>query len=315
MTFSPPDLDTDFSTTGVKSKLEGNFTAIEQALVDIANELPFVQGSQVGASNLTWVERSLRPEGVVGHESFVTFFGTDQDRLEILHLESGDVSSCVIANNYHETSTAFEQLFSTIITSDGTYTVIFGVNSAGAPSLAMQIAVEDTDNAINLPIWRFEVTRSGSNWTVTGLRRACEVLMDRGAFTRAYAADWPFIFELKGTIGTGVGPRACGFVAPWDLEVRGAYLRLGTAPTQTDGVEVEIRRGTDTDQESVLASSAAWSFGQAGVIDQLSALSPPAQVRAGEWVHVHVTVAEASAVAADLSVTLLTRRLSHAIYR
>jgi hypothetical protein len=317
MSFNPPNLDTDFSGTGVKSKLEGNFTSIEQALIDISNELPSIQGSQVGASNLTWVERALRPEGVVGHDSFVAFFGTDQDRLTILHLQEGDVSSCVIASNYHETSSSFSELFSTIIPIDGTYTVLFGVDSTGAPSMNMRIVVEDTDNDLDLPIWAFEVTRSGSNWTVTGLRRRCEVLMDRGAFTRAYAADWPFVFELKGTIGTGTGRRACGFIAPWDLEVRGAYLRLQTSPTQTDGVEIEIRANTDNDttEENVLSGAAEFHFGQNGVVDQLSALSPPAQVRAGSWVYAHVTVAEGSAVASDLSVTVLTRRLSHVIYR
>jgi hypothetical protein len=310
--FTAPTLIADVQTAG---EIRQDLNAIQTALIQIQNALPSVSGASVGQSNLTWVERALVPDGMIGVDSFFPSFSTDMDSLVVEHRQEGDFSSCVISGLYHQTQETFEKAFSDIITGDGTFPVVFAAKSMGYPSLAMKVLVEDTDNDYDLLLYRMDVTRSGSTWLVQNLRREATVLLDRGAFAATFDADFPLAFGLQGAIGTGAGQREAGVIAPWDCEVVGAYLRLGTAPTETDGLEIEIRRGEGTDAESVCSGAALWSAGDGGTVMELSANTPQTQVSAGEWLHAHVTVGEAVSVAADLYVTVLVRRIWHPIYR
>ena len=314
-TFNAPTLIVDLSTTQYRSQLNQNFERIQAALIDIQNALGGVTGAAVPASNLTAIDRFLIPDGMLGSDSFFPTFSTDQDSLIVNHLQDGGFSSCVMNGLFHQTDEEFEKDFADIITSDGTYPVILGVRSAGYPNLTMRVLIEDTDNDVDLVLYRMDVTRTGSAWLVQNLRRAATVLLDRGSFSDVYDADLPLPFGLQGLVGIGQGPREAGVVAPWDLEVSGAWFRLGTAPSQTDGLEVEVRRGEGTDSESVLSGAASWSAAQAGDSVEVLAATPRVQVSAGEFLRVWVTVAEAIAIASDLYCTLLVRRLRHPIYR
>jgi len=314
--FTAPDLVTDLSITQYRSQLNENFRLIEAALVQIQNAIPSISGASVGQSNLTWIERALLPEGMIGVDSFFPSFSTDQDTLIVEHRQDGGYSSCVIGGLYHQTQEIFERAFGDIIVSDGTWPVVLAVKSNGYPSLEMQVVVEDTDNDYDLPLYRMDVTRAGSVWAVRNLRRVADLILDQGLGTRVLDADVPLAFGFKGQLGTGTGQRACGVIAPWDMEISGGYARLETAPTQTDGIEIEFRRGEPgTDAENVFTGAAAWTNGQSGDVVHLSANSPMTKVSAGEFIYAHVTVGEAVAVASDLFVTILARRIWHPIYR
>lgn len=314
--FTAPDGVSDPLPTGnVRPALDEKFTLIGDALVDIQNALPSVSGAGGGSANLTAMERFLLPDGIIGVDSFFPTFGTDQESVIVNHRQDGGISSCVINGLYHQTTTASETEFSSIITSDGTYTVVLAVKSTGYPSLSIKVLVEDTDNDYDLLLYRMDVTRSGSAFHVTNLRRYAEVILDQGSFAATFDADVPLAFSLLGGMGSGVGSREAGVIAPWDLEVVGAFLRLGTAPTETDGFEVEIRRGTGTDAENVLADPVNWGSGESGDVVEVSGNTPRSQVEAGEWLYVYVTVAEVAPISADLAVTLLVRRVWHGVYR
>lgn len=314
-TFTAPTLITDLSPTQYRSQLNQNFEAIQSALIDLQNVVGGVSGSSVPASNLTAIDRMLLPSGMVGVDSFYPTFSTDHDEIVVENLQSGGISSCVLNGLFHQTDEEFSKSFSDIITGDGTFPVILGVKSAGYPNITLKVLVEDTDNDVDLVLYRMDVTRSGSTWLVQRLRREATVISDHGSFSDVFDADVPLAFGLQGAIGAGEGPREAGVVAPWDLEVSGAWFRLGAAPTETDGLEVEVRRGEGTDAESVLVGAASWSASQAGDSVTVLASSPRAQVSAGEFLRVWVTVGEALPVAADLYVTLLVRRIYHQIYR
>lgn len=314
--FSAPEGVGDPLPTGnVRSALDEKFTLIGDALVDIQNAIPSVSGAGGGSANLTAVERFLLPDGILGVDSFFPTFGTDHESLIVNHRQDGGISSCVLGGLYHQTTTASETEFSSIIASDGTWPVVLAVKSTGYPSLSIKVLVEDTDNDYDLLIYRMDVVKSGSSWHVMNLRRYAEVILDQGSFAAAFDADVPISFTLAGGIGAGVGAREAGVIAPWNLEVVGAFLRLGTAPTETDGVEIEIRRGIGTDAESVLASAATWGIGESGDVVEGAANTPRTIVEAGEWLYPYVTVAEVAPVSADLSVTLLVRRVWHGVYR
>jgi outer membrane lipoprotein SlyB len=310
--FTAPTLIGNVSTAG---EIRQDLNTIQTALINIQNAIPSVGGSGGGSANLTAIERILTPDGMIGVNSFVPTFSTDFDSIVVSNNQEGDVSSCMIFGLYHQTTESFEREFSDFIVSDGTYPCVLGVKSLGYPSLSVKCLIEDTDQDIDLVLYRFDVVRSGSVFVVRNLRRQATVLIDRGSFAAVFDQDIPLVFGMQGSIGAGAGWREAGVVAPWDLEVAGAYARLGTAPTQTDGIEIEIRRAEGTDAESVLATSAVWSNGQSGDVVQLSPNSPMTQVSAGEFMRVFVTVGEAAPVAADLYVTLLCRRIYHGIYR
>lgn len=299
----------------VRSALNEKFDLIGDALVDIQNAIPSVTGAAGGSANLTAVERFLLPDGIIGVDSFFPTFGTDQESLIVNHRQNGGISSCVINGLYHQTTTASETDWSTVIASDGTYPVVLAVKSTGYPSLSIKVLVEDTDNDYDLLLYRMDVTRAGTAFHVTNLRRYAEVILDQGSFAATFDADVPLTFLLPGGIGAGVGVRQYGVIAPWDLEVAGAFMRLGTAPTETDGVEIEIRRGEGTDAESVLASAGTWGNGESGDVVEVAANTPRTIVEAGEWLYVYVTVAEVAPISADLAVTLLVRRVWHGVYR
>ena len=142
MSFTAPDLITGLSTSAFRTQLNSNFTAIENAFIQIQNELPAIIGNQSFAANLTWVERAIRSEGVIGSDAFAVSFNTDTDTFNISHNSPGGYSSCVISSRYHHTNTSYSKTLSDLCTGDGTYTLIFGIKTLGAPLLERKLLVE-----------------------------------------------------------------------------------------------------------------------------------------------------------------------------
>lgn len=313
MAFSAPDLITDLSTTAYRAQLNANFLKIENALIEIQNELPLVAPIAF-AANLSWIEKAIRSGGVIGRDSFVVSFSTD-DELVITHDLPDGYSAAVINNRFHQTDAVFTKALSDVCTIDGDYTLIFGLKSLGAPTTEMRLVVEDTDQDIDLPVWRFNVTRASDVYLVSNLHRVCDIVMSRQGFEDLHDFPHPLSWSYAGALPTSEGEFSTGFVVPWDCEVEGAYMRLATGPHHTDGLTVDLYvGGPGTDAISVLSAPASWSATDDGVVVTCSPVSERVQVLAGGFIYPYLVLADDSGTAANLSITLLLKRVYHTLY-
>jgi hypothetical protein len=314
MPFTAPTLVTSLSTSAYRTQLNANFLALQNALYQLQNELPAIIGNQSFVANLTWVERAIRADGVIGTDAFEIAFNTDGDTFEIQHNAPGGYSSCVISSRYHHTNTAYTKALSELCTGDGSYTLVFGLKTIGAPQIEQKLLVEDTDQDIDIVIWRFDCTRSGSTYTVSNLRRMCDMLMSKEAFLNTFDFYHPLTWTYTGTLPTTVGDFGTGIIVPWDCEVEGAYMHLATEPDQTDGITVDLYTGSGTDTASILDAPASWGRGESGVVKTCSPLAENTQLTAGTFIQPYlVTVESGEGTAANLSITLLLRKIYHTI--
>lgn len=307
-----PTLTTVLDSTGYRSEMDSNFSLIQQALIDIQNAIPSF-GGRVTAGMLTLVDTLGVPSGVVGTDSFVPGFSTDSDAVDVFHNAPGGISSCVIGSRYHEYSTAWSKNLSEVVLSDGTYEVALGARSLGSPAMELLLELEDTDKSQELTFFSMDVTRSGSSYSVANLRRVAPVLASRDSFTKVFEFHYPLTFHVAGALPTVAGDVPVGVVVPWDARVESAWFRLATAPDNTDGVTVELRDAADTDGSNVLASAATWSAGEDGRAVQVAGNGEPTIVAAGTFLRLWIAVPDGSGVAADLSCTVLLRRIYHDI--
>lgn len=323
MAFTPSTLVTVL-TNNFRAELNSNFSKIQTDLIAIGNELPRVVGNQSYVSNLSAIEPMIRAQGVVGKDSFQPLFNTDGDVFEIQHSSSVGFSSCVINSRFHNTSVSYTKNLSELCTGDGTYDMVFGVQSKSAPMIEQKllVAYTDEDSEIDLAIWRFQVLRSGTDYYVSNLRLACDTIASRESFSFVHDTPHPLTLAVPGDLPRAYGALSVGLIVPWDCQVDGAFMRLETGPAQTDGVSVDLVTGLASDAESVVAAPASWGVGDGGTVVELAAIAEPKQLAAGTYVYPCVTVPEQEPytdgphvvpTAADLTVTLLVRRLPHAI--
>jgi hypothetical protein len=314
MSFNPPTLVESLDNSNYRAQLNSNFTLISRAFTNIANDLRRVISSKSFASNLSGIEPILRPSGIIGRDSFQPGFNTDGDTFQITHSASMGFSSCVISSLFHCTSTTYTKALADLCSADGTYELVFGVETKTAPLCEQKLVLDSTDeDEIDLPIWRFLVTRSGGAFVASDLRLACNMVLSRESFADVHDLAHPLALAVPGSLASVAGPVGIGFIVPWDCEVAGASFRIGSGPTSTDGVEFDVLTGEEgTDAVSVLASTAAFSPGEAGTVVEVAEASSPAQLRAGTYAYPYVTVPGSGVE--DLSVTLLLRKLPHPIW-
>jgi hypothetical protein len=321
MAFKAPDLNEDVSTI---AEINANMTLIEDAFNVIQNLLPFASAQRAG-QNLGLVDRLLRPDGVIGHQSFDASFGTDFDTFEIFHGAPEGTSACVIDNAFHETSQAFRGRFSDIISSNGDYEVVFGVQTRGSPVVEMHLELQSTDKSQTLTIWEMDVNRNSNLFTVTNLRRVAPVHVNRDSWGRVLDFEHTLTYNFEGQLPALSGPLETGIVIPWPCLVSGAFMRLETPPQGvTDAgdlvMELDYIRGTDA--TNVLTDQATWT-GRDGVgaVKQLNAITPENfMLDAGDYVYPNIVTAESLLTdspprASGLSVSLMVKRIYHDVLR
>jgi hypothetical protein len=319
MAFQSPDLNENISTV---AQINGNFTLIQTALNTLQNLIPRVQVQRLGG-NIAWIDKQLRPDGVVGHQSFTPSFGTDWDSFAVFHNTPNGYSTVIIDEAIHETDVAFSQSFSSLITLDGTYEVVFGVRSRGTPICEMLLELEYTDKSQTLTIWTMDVTKSGAVWTVSNLRREAPVHMNRDSWEKTIDQQVPLTYQYEGTLPGVPGRLPTGILIPFDCEPMSAYMRLETPPaeyTDQGDVVIEIDRILDTDATNILGGSATFADSDGiGAIKTISGITPERpQLAAGTYVYPNLTSVETPLTdfpvqAAGLTITLLVRQIYHEI--
>jgi hypothetical protein len=322
MTFQAPDLTTTIDAVNYQNQIDSNFSSIDLALKQIQSELNVAQPNQGGSTMLGLLDAISIPNGVVGTDSFQLSFATDEESLSIVHSPNMNKSIAVINSRYFQNDNSFSVDLRTLVPSDGTFRIAVGLQDQGTPNVNIIVAQSDgdtgdEDESIDLLLWDFDYTKSGSVYTITNLRRRAVVIISRESFEEAHQAEIPITANI-GTLPSTPGRVEQGVLVPWDCEIKRAFLRLGTAPTDsavTDPtVEVDlIRTGFGTDADTVIGS-AFWSDADAGLIRELTGFVEPLQVVAGDFIQPDVIQADSDGAAADLSITVLVKRIYHAIF-
>ena len=319
--FSAPNLNTSPTT---KAELASNWAKSQTAFNSLQNLIPTVSVQRHGG-NLQIADGLVEGDGVIGTDSFVPHFGTDND-FSVTHETPAGKSQCVFQKRLHETNTAFTAQLTDLIALNGDYVVNFGIKTLGGPNMSMHLEVEDTDQEQDLTIWQFDVNKNGLLYTVTGLRRQAVVLANRDTVTKAFEAEHPLTWQWDGALPIGGGGAIgdTGIIIPWNAEIVKAYVRLGTPPAQhTDqsGLTVQLARFIGTNETSVLDGGATFTDrDEPGTVVEIPGLTePPYQVPAGTYLYPWISAPELHltdipATAADLSITVLARRIYHEVY-
>lgn len=322
MPFQAPNLTTQIDPVNYQNEIDSNFSAIEAALQAIQSELDVAQpGQSGGASKIGALDSFLDPDGVIGTDSFQLSFDTDEEGLSITHSPNTSKSAAIINQRYFETTDAFSIDLRTLVSIDGTYRIAVGLRDSGSPNVEMKVVQSDgltgdADELINLLLWDFDFTKTGSVYSISNLRRRATILLSRESFEEAHGADVPLTCSIASLPST-TGFVTQGVVVPWDCEVTGAFLQLGINPTDsavTDPtVEIEIRRPSPSDQ--VVQGSGFWSdTDAAGLVREFAALPEPIQLTAGTPIQPFLVQADSDGTAGNLNMTILVKRLYHPIF-
>ena len=315
--FTAPNISTNTSTL---TSINGNFNLINNAFKNIQNILPGIT-TQIYGSNLTLVDYATMDDGIIGTDSFIPSFNSD-DELVITHGTSYGKSACVIQNRWHDTNSVWSKALNDVVVDDGTFTVNFGVRSRGAPAIEMLLEIAGTDNEQELTIYSFTVYRNSGSYTVSNLRLECPVIISKDSFAKAFQPDIPLTYTYQGVLPANIGRLPTGILIPWDCSVEGAYMRLETLPnkyTDQNTLEIELFDTIETDATNILADSATWNERETPrQVKTLTALTPAKLLSAGTFVYPNITVAENAitdypATASDLTITLLVKRIYHDI--
>lgn len=308
MSVTAPTLTTTVTTDGYRSEIDANFLALQQFAWDVASHLA-AEGTSSSIQAIRWIDHAVRDDGIVGTDSFVPTFDTDERVLTLSHPDMG--SGAVIDGRVFNYSEAYTKDLEDVLADDNAFhRVAVGLRDEGAPVCSVVVVqssgtTDDADAGIDLLLFTLEAKRNGSAYDVKELRREAGILLSRQAFEQVFEFEHALTAREVAALPNGGGALGCGFIVPWDCEVVGAHARLATASAKTDGVTVEVRAGAT----NVLAASASWAFGEDGTVRAIAANSPATQLSAGTWVHVHVTSTEDVSDASDLTVVLRLRRI------
>ena len=320
MSFVAPSLVTVIDPVNYQAQLDSNFNSIDLALVQIQNNLDVAKPSAGGVSKITWIDHVLNPDGVFGVDSFEMVFSSDDDTVTIQHPDEG--SGLIFDRVFFRTTTAFSKDLSTVVTSDGTFRVALGVKTVGAPNMEIIVAQSagdtgDADSLIDLLLYDFDVTKASDVYTVTNIRRRAAILMNRDAFVKAIGQEIPLTLHVPGALPSTVGNLDEGLIIPWDCEVVRAYMRLRVAPTDSAVTDPTVRlevfsNAADTEGE-VVTGFAEWLDTEDGLVRTLEGFLEPKQLLAGDFIGINQIEADSDGAAADLTVTLLLKRIYHEI--
>lgn len=308
MSFVAPSLTTSIDTSNYRSEIDANFLAIQNALISIQNSLPSIKSGNPTLLELT--SRLGRPNGIGGVESFNLLFDCDYTHLIVNNPGPDGLSWCVIDDQYHYTSVESSWALSSIATSDGTYNVVLGAKSLGAPALQLVLGVDDTDqeDSYDLELYTFTLTRSGSSYWVDNIRLKATVLPDRDAWGRLWEEDRLLSWHLK-TLPSSIGFDGGVIIFPTNVEIRGAELYLGTAPSATP-LAVDLVRESNLTDGNVFSSQPLWTVGSDGRFSA-SAQNPTVQVAAGDPLRMDFASIDTGGAAKNLSMTLRYRPIHH----
>ncbi len=320
MSFEAPSLTTVIDPVNYQSELDNNFTAIDLALIQIQNELDVAKPSAGGVSKVSWLDHTLNPDGVLGVDSFEMVFSSDDDFLTIQHPANG--SGAIFDSVFFNTTKAFTSDLSTVVPSDGTFRVAVGIQTVGAPNFNIIVSQSagdtgDADALIDLVIYDFDVTRASDVFTVANIRRRASILMNRDAFVKAIGQEIPLTLQISGALPSSVGNLDEGMIIPWDCEVIRAFIRLRVAPTDSAVTDPTVRldifsNTADTDGEVVIGF-AEWLDTEDGLVRTLEGLLEPKQLLAGDFIGINQIEADSDGNAADVTLTLLVKRIYHEI--
>lgn len=320
MSFEAPTLVTVIDPVNYQTQLDSNFTSIDLALIQIQNELDVAKPSAGGVSKVSWLDHTLNPDGVFGVDSFELVFSSDDDFLTIQHPANG--SGAIFDNVLFNTTKAFTSDLSAVVTSDGTFRVVVGIQTVGAPNLNIIVSQSDGDTGdadanIDLVIYDFDVTKAGDVYTVANIRRRAAILINRDAFVKAIGQEIPLTLHIPGALPSTVGNLDEGMIIPWDCEVVRAFMRLRVAPTDSAVTDPTVRlelfsNVADTDGE-IATGFAEWLDTEDGQTRTLEGFLEPKQLIAGDFIGVNQIEADSDGAAADLTVTLLLKRIYHEI--
>jgi len=320
MSFEAPTLVIVIDPVNYQSQLDNNFSAIDLALVQIQNELDVAKPSAGGVSKVSWLDHTLNPDGVFGVDSFEMVFSSDDDFLTIQHPANG--SGAIVDSVLFNVTKAFTSDLSAVVTSDGTFRVAVGLQTVGAPNANIIVSqnvgdTDDEDANIDLVLYDFDVTKSGAVFTVTNIRRRAAILMNRDAFVKAIGQEIPLTLQISGALPSVVGILDEGMIIPWDCEVVRAFIRMRVAPTDSAVTDPTLRielfaNESNTDGE-VVSGFAEWLDTEDGVVRTLEGFLEPKQLSAGDFLGLNIIEADSDGTAADLTLTLVVKRLYHEI--
>ena len=311
MAFNAPTLFTEIDTVNYQYEIDSNFRLLQRSLTQIQNEFGVtVQNS--APTNLILVDIALGANGVMGVDSWAISFeeATDGYSVIISHPIDPAISYAVLDGSTHQSNTQQTRDLNSIVPAgDGTYRVVFGITSVGIPSVeyVFENAESATDETSTLTIWSFTVDRSGSTFTVRDLRREAPVLLARSSWDEVMTRETVVNIGVEGALGGSPANLQPGLVVPWDCEVVGAWFNLGSAPS---GGSCEVKLRIPETDEDVLNSSVTWTDGVDGVLEG-TAQDPTRLLAEGTFVQPELVTANAAA--ADLTVTVLLRRIYFAI--
>ena len=320
MSFEAPTLVVVIDPVNYQTQLDNNFTAIDLALIQIQNELNVAKPSAGGVSKISWLDHTLNPDGVFGVDSFEMVFSSDDDFLTIQHPVNG--SGAIVDSVLFNVTAAFTSDLSTVVTSDGTFRVAVGLQVSGAPNASIIVSQSDGDTGdadanIDLVLYDFDVTKASDVFTVTNIRRRADILMNRDAFVKAIGQEIPLSLHIPGALPSIVGALDEGMIIPWDCEVIRAFMRLRVAPTDsavTDPtVRLELFSNASNTEGEIVTGFAEWLDTEDGATRTLEGFLEPKQLIAGDFIGVNQFEADSDGAAADLTVTLLLKRIYHEI--
>ncbi len=320
MSFKAPSLVTVVSSVNYQAQIDSNFSAIDLALIQIQNSLDVAKPTAGAVSKLSWIDHSVDPDGVFGVDSFELVFSSDEDFLTVQHPSNG--SGAIVDRVLFSTTAAFTRDLSTVVSSDGTFRIAVGIQTVGAPGLNIIVTESagdtgDADANIDLLLYDFDLTKASDVFTVTNIRRRADILMNRDAFVKAIGQEIPLSLHIPGALPSTVGLLDEGMISPWDCEVIRAFMRLRVAPTDSAVTDPTVRLElfsniADTDGELVVGF-AEWLDTEDGQTRTLEGFLETKQLLAGDFIGVNQIEADSDGTAADLTVTLLLKRIYHEI--
>ncbi len=320
MSFVAPTLVTVIDPENYQTQIDGNFKALDLAMIQIQNNLDVAKPSAGGVSKITWIDHVLNPDGVFGVDSFDLAFSSDDDFLTITHPSEG--SGFIFDRVFFNVEDVFTQDLTTVVTSDGTFRVALGLKTIGAPNANIIVTESagdtgDADAEIDLLLYDFDVTKAADVYTVTNIRRRAAILINRDAFVKAIGQEIPLTLHIPGALPSTAGNLDEGMIIPWDCEVVRAFMRLRVAPTDSAVTDPTVRlelfsNVADTDGELV-TGFAEWLDTEDGQTRTLEGFLEAKQLIAGDFVGVNQIEADSDGTAADLTVTLLLKRIYHEI--
>ena len=134
---------------------------------------------------------------------------------------------------------------------------------------------------------------------------------------KAIGQEIPLTLQISGALPSVTGIIDEGMIIPWDCEVIRAFIRMRVAPTDSAVTDPTLRielfaNESNTDGE-VVSGFAEWLDTEDGLVRTLEGFLEPKQLSAGDFLGLNIIEADSDGTAADLTLTLLVKRLYHEI--